>query len=59
MSLIIFAEFLGSTVLFLLEYAVEVADVVETAFIAYFGNRRRAVHKCSGGMPEPDIGNIV
>ena len=42
-SRIAFPELLGSTILFLFEYPVEVGDVVKPTVVRYFGNGLRGI----------------
>ena len=53
------AEFPRGHAFFLLEYAVEIGEVIESATVAYVRNAVSGVHEGAGGIAKPDVGNIL
>lgn len=57
--MVVVAEGRGGATLLLLEDAVEVADVVESALVAYLRHVDSAVHQEARGMAEPNVDDVV
>lgn len=53
---VVFTELLRRTFLFTLEHAVEVGKIVESALVAYLGNRTCGVNQQPGGESQTEIG---
>ncbi len=58
-ALVILAEFLGRAVFLFLEDAVEIADVVEAAFVAYLSYGGRAVDEHARCRADADVDYVV